>query len=76
MQRGLLKRGLRHCPGLGVPDEQADWEPEPSFFVTGLDREAALKIARYCEQLAFIWHPVGGCSQLCLTGLAPAESAD
>lgn len=76
LQRGLLKRGLPHWPGLGVPDAASDWSPEPSFFIAGLDYDRAMKTARYCEQLAFVWHPVGQPTQLCLTGLLPASAAD
>lgn len=76
LQRGLLQRGLPHWPGLGVPDDAQSWTTEPSFFITGLDQEAALNMARYCEQLAFVWHAVGQPTQLCLTGLRPDSAAD
>lgn len=56
LQRWLLKQGLAHWPGLGVPPAGSDWEPEPSFFVPGLDLDRATGIARYCEQLGFVWH--------------------
>ncbi len=64
LQRWLLKQGLAHWPGLGVPPAGSDWEAEPSFFVPGLDLERATGIARYCEQLGFVWHQVGQRSEL------------
>ncbi len=65
LQNWLSRQGLVHWMGLGVPAADSDWEPETSFAIGGLSRERAEKIARECEQLAFVWHPRGAVTELC-----------
>jgi len=63
-QSWLLRAGLPHWQGLGVPSADSDWLPETSFAIAALTRQKALKIAQQCEQLGFVWHPQGGKSEL------------
>ena len=67
LQNWLSRQGLVHWMGLGVPATDSDWEPETSFAIGGLSASQARKIARECEQIAFVWHPRGALSQLCET---------
>ncbi len=69
LQNWLSRQGLVHWMGLGVPAAGSDWNPETSFAIGGLTSDRAAKIARECEQLAFVWHPHGETTELC-PGLA------
>lgn len=46
--------GLDCTPAFGIPDG-ADWVPEPSLFIAGLDRPEALALARRFGQNAIVW---------------------
>ena len=41
-------------PGVGIPDTST-WEPEESLLILGIQRQAALQLARRFGQLAFVW---------------------
>lgn len=64
LQSWLLRAGLPHWQGLGVPAATSDWSPETSFAIADMTRDKAAKMARECEQLGFVWHPAGGVSEL------------
>lgn len=65
LQNWLNRKGLVHWMGLGVPAADSNWDPETSFAIGGLSKDRAAKIARECEQLAFVWHPRGENTELC-----------
>lgn len=50
----ISRRGLAAIPGIGV-HPTGDWRGEASFFVPGLDRDAAIEVGRRFEQNALIW---------------------
>jgi hypothetical protein len=52
----LKRRGLRWIAALGEGDD-ADWTPEPSFFVPGMSAREALRCARRFRQNAVV---IGG----------------
>ena len=41
-------------PGVGTPDTST-WEPEESLLILGIQRQAALQLARRFGQLAIVW---------------------
>ena len=66
LQRWLLRKGLPHWIGMGVPPASEDWQPETSFAIGGLRENEATRVAMECEQRAYVWHPAGRQTQLVL----------
>lgn len=64
LQNWLSRQGHAHWMGLGVPAADSDWPPETSFAIGGLSLQQATRIAQECEQLAFVWHPAHGATEL------------
>lgn len=76
LQRWLQSRGIHFFVGLGAPPAETDWQPETSFAITGISQYEADRIARDCEQLAYVWHTIGAKSALIYSGIKPAPDTD
>ena len=47
-------------------DGKGEWPGEPSFFVTGIDKNTAEAFAKKYQQNAIVWHEKGSASELLL----------
>jgi hypothetical protein len=59
----LQKELPRTLPGFGVGRDES-WAPERSFFVPGIDREAAMVLGRRHGQNAILFGTIGGAPEL------------
>lgn len=53
--QSLNSENLRFIDGYGASDEPGEWEAEPSVLILGIEKEAALAIARRFEQNAILY---------------------
>lgn len=63
----LESRELNYVPGFGEASD-GSWIPEPSLLVLGIDREAAIELARKLEQNAIVVGNKGGKPELVWIG--------
>ncbi|MGD8476217.1 MAG: DUF3293 domain-containing protein [Burkholderiales bacterium] len=63
MKRVLHEQGWYTLDAVGLPDDGA-WQPEQSVLILGIDREAALEVARRWQQNAIVCGSIGQAAEL------------
>ena len=63
LKRSLEQAGWPTLDGVGLPCK-ADWQGEQSVLILGIDRDAAIALARYWEQNAIVYGVAGSPAEL------------
>ncbi|UCH49929.1 MAG: DUF3293 domain-containing protein [Betaproteobacteria bacterium] len=63
MKSSLQQAGWRTADGVGLPSRPG-WQPEHSVLILGIDRHAAIALARRWEQNAIVYGSVGQMPEL------------
>lgn len=64
LEAELKARGKHFVPGLGIPDDRSQWEPEQSFLAWPVGRDEAQALRERFDQNAVVWGRAGHPAEL------------